>query len=673
MTNYSWSPMLLAAQDVSSNAPRPGYFLPIATLIALLLVSLIVVARGAAWRVVVTMLAAPLLLVLAGWLIEVAHWPVLPVMIGVGAVALSLQVVLLVESRGVWLGALVAAWGGYAIAVLIALASLQAFRITGVYSTVLSDLWHAHSAAQGRFHYLAAGTIALLGAGVIADLAVAVAATIAEVRATSPRVSRLELYRAGMRFGRDVISTEINTLPLAVLGVSLGGVLLAFAPVAEGRAPFSWMLLVNRQHTAVEVLALATGTIALVLTIPLTAWLVARRLAEGGHSSFPNEEKCPPFWKRAWPRVVAVGAICFAVAGASRHLADLRYDYPPTTDGTRTTLIRGTVKQAKPELSTRLGADLQRGGEHRQSVEVLTASGRVTAENILTGVPEGDIVAAPGDRLILRVVQADGEQEVLVRDLERDRLLLLPLGICALVVLAVAGWQGCRALVGMIGALAIIGVAIWFIVRGGWPPVLSALAACALASGWTYLVLWGRQRKTLAALAGTTTGLAAAAIVAWIFSRWLGLSGLYDEDLLAYAQITPPGALDYRALLVAATLLAALGVVLDVAVGVVSAASEVVRAEPTIGRRALFSSGMAVGRKILAAMVGAILFAFLALNLALFLLPWARGGTMTESFATEQVVTELFRLLVASLAIVWTIPASAALAAWLLTSPPQPD
>lgn len=79
---------------------------------------------------------------------------------------------------------------------------------------------------------------------------------------------------------------------------------------------------------------------------------------------------------------------------------------------------------------------------------------------------------------------------------------------------------------------------------------------------------------------------------------------------------------------------------------------------------ALLAAGLAVGRQVLAAMFGALLFAYVGLNLGVFLLPWAGTGSLGQAFGNEKVVTEVFRLLVGGLALVWAVPATSLVSAW---------
>ena len=74
----------------------------------------------------------------------------------------------------------------------------------------------------------------------------------------------------------------------------------------------------------------------------------------------------------------------------------------------------------------------------------------------------------------------------------------------------------------------------------------------------------------------------------------------------------------------------------------------------------------------MAAMFGAILFAYAGLNLGLFMLPWLQAGSAGQVFTSERVLTEVVRLLAAGLAIAWTIPVTAAVGACLGGRRPAP-
>jgi uncharacterized membrane protein len=210
-----------------------------------------------------------------------------------------------------------------------------------------------------------------------------------------------------------------------------------------------------------------------------------------------------------------------------------------------------------------------------------------------------------------------------MREHARDRWLVRLGGAVAGVALVVLGRKGARALAALVVGVGIaLGLPRAIIeVRGAVLPL--TLAALALALGATYLILCGPTRKALSAAGGAFAGVALGGVLA-LAAVWLsGLSGLHDQDLAAIRRFSTARALDFRSLLVAGMLLGTLGVVMDVAIATASAVEELARADPTLNAAALRRRGMAVGRKVMGAMVMALALAYIGVNIGLFFLPHA--------------------------------------------------
>jgi uncharacterized membrane protein len=674
----------LAVLDSSAKAADGAYGAPLLVLALVLLGSLLVIGRGQGVKCLLMLTAVPALLLFLGWLLVCQHAPLLPVLLIAGALALVGQVFLLVGVGVTGRRAALGAAGGYFCAVLIAWLCVAPLHITGVYSSLLRDLWYAPGTGHLDFRQLAMGTIALAGVGIIADLAVAVTATIQEVHQANPTLSHRALFRAGLRFGRDVIGTEINTLPFALLSTGLGGILLALARPDIRQWPYHWMDWSNRQGTAMEMVAIGAGTIGLALTIPLTAALVAQRLGqrtraadrpaegttlralrglrgENGYFRFLTNVK----------RTLAAGllflGVVVLVAVSYDFLGEASFQYPATTGGTRTSLVRGEVLSIQAATG-RASETPPARTEAMQTVSVRTAAHRELAvENALTGSPVNDRVVVPGDRVVVRLQETASEQYAFLSEIERDRrLLLLVVAVCAVVVL-VSGRQGWRALGALAASLGLMGGLLWLVVHTRLP-ILPLTLLCAFAvAAVTFRILCGYSRKALGAGLGVVLGLSVAALAAMLFGRWMGLSGRHDGDLMALAFYASAHPFDFPALLNASVLLGAIGVSTDVSIAVASAVAEVSRANPLLGFRALLAAGMSVGRKVIVAMFGAIFFAVAAMNIALFLLPWTMTGPRWQVLHSESVATELFRLLIGGLAIAWCVPAAALCTAWITT------
>jgi uncharacterized membrane protein len=109
---------------------------------------------------------------------------------------------------------------------------------------------------------LAAGM--LIGAlGVIIDVGISVASCIFEVSETNKNLNKMQLYKAGMNVGRDIMGAMTNTLVLAYTGSALPLLLLL--------ANMPSIKFLNLDLVATEIAAALTGSLGLVLTIPLTA------------------------------------------------------------------------------------------------------------------------------------------------------------------------------------------------------------------------------------------------------------------------------------------------------------------------------------------------------------------------------------------------------------------
>jgi len=208
------------------------------------------------------------------------------------------------------------------------------------------------------------------------------------------------------------------------------------------------------------------------------------------------------------------------------------------------------------------------------------------------------------------------------------------------------------------------------IVRARWAAFPTTFGALLFVVGSTYLLLCGATRKSFGATVGALAGVALSGLLAMGVGRACGLSGLHDADLMAMYRFTTARQLDFRGILVAGMLLGTVGVVMDVAIATASAVCELRQAAPALHRDELRKRGLSVGRKVMGTMIMTLELAYMGANYGLFLLPYAEpGNRMADIFVNERIVAEAFRLLVGAIAVVWTIPVTAHVTAWLACRP----
>jgi uncharacterized membrane protein len=121
--------------------------------------------------------------------------------------------------------------------------------------------------------------------GVLDDVTVTQTSAVWELRAANPALSRRELHAAGMRIGRDHVSSAVNTLVMAYAGAALP-VLLYSSISGVGLGA-----ILGSQSIAQEIVRTLVGSIGLVAAVPVTtaiaAWVAVR---EGPSAGSPRTE-----------------------------------------------------------------------------------------------------------------------------------------------------------------------------------------------------------------------------------------------------------------------------------------------------------------------------------------------------------------------------------------------
>jgi uncharacterized membrane protein len=152
------------------------------------------------------------------------------------------------------------------IGVLGVLFSITA-KLTGLdedTATLIGALGHGIDA---RGLLLAGVVIGSLG--VLDDVTVTQTSSVWELRIANPMLNARELYAAGMRIGRDHVSSAVNTLVMAYAGAALP-VLLYSSISGVGLGG-----IVTSQSVAQEVVRTLVGSVGLVAAVPITTALAA--------------------------------------------------------------------------------------------------------------------------------------------------------------------------------------------------------------------------------------------------------------------------------------------------------------------------------------------------------------------------------------------------------------
>lgn len=125
----------------------------------------------------------------------------------------------------------------------------------------------------------------LIGAlGVLDDVTTGLSASVFELHKANSKLTFLDLIQAGLRIGREHVSSLVNTLVLAYAGVSLP--LFMTLIINPNRYPL-WTIL-NSEMIIEEVVRTLSGSMGLLLAVPLTTFLAASLLTTPWKRSHKN-------------------------------------------------------------------------------------------------------------------------------------------------------------------------------------------------------------------------------------------------------------------------------------------------------------------------------------------------------------------------------------------------
>ena len=106
--------------------------------------------------------------------------------------------------------------------------------------------------------------------GAVMDVSVSLASSINELHIKKPEMTSTELFKSGINIGKDMMCTMSNTLILAFTGGSLSTLIILYS------YNMSYNQLLNMYSIGIEIMEGLSGTIALILTVPLAAFISSK-------------------------------------------------------------------------------------------------------------------------------------------------------------------------------------------------------------------------------------------------------------------------------------------------------------------------------------------------------------------------------------------------------------
>lgn len=327
-------------------------------------------------------------------------------------------------------------------------------------------------------------------------------------------------------------------------------------------------------------------------------------------------------------------------------------------------LVEGTV--ANPDA----GRCVQQSQDptcYLLSVRVTQGPEAGSLQNLELNKTPGNPAFERGQKLVLdRTAQPDAPEPIYsFADFNRKPDLSYLAVTFAILVVLVGRWRGLGAIVGLaFTALVLVKFMLPSILEGN-SPIAVALVASSMIILVVLYVAHGFNVRTTTAIIGTLVSLSLVALLSAMVNVTADLTGITSDET-TYIQQVAGGAVNLDALLIAGFIIGSLGVLNDTTVTQASAVWEIHSAEPSRPFKAIYESGMRVGRDHIASTVYTLVLAYVGTALPITLLFTVSQESLGNILNGEIVAEEVIRILVGAIGLIASVPITTALAAFLV-------
>lgn len=143
-------------------------------------------------------------------------------------------------------------------------------HLTGYNSGEVETLNMISSKFNMQIQWLLLAGILIAALGAVMDLSISIASSVQEIYISNTKISKKELFFSGMNVGRDMMGTMANTLILAFTGASLNMIIIIYY------YNVGYNQLINMDMVNIEIIQGLTGSLAVILTVPIVAFISSR-------------------------------------------------------------------------------------------------------------------------------------------------------------------------------------------------------------------------------------------------------------------------------------------------------------------------------------------------------------------------------------------------------------
>lgn len=275
-------------------------------------------------------------------------------------------------------------------------------------------------------------------------------------------------------------------------------------------------------------------------------------------------------------------------------------------------------------------------------------------------------VVKKGDKVIVAMYFMDNKlNDVAISSFKRSTSLSIMVILFLLVILLVGGFKGLKSIIALLFTMICVIFLMVPLMLRGVSAIISAIIIAIISTSITLVLVSGTNKKTLSAIIGTLIGVLIAGLLAYIFGETTNLSGINMSEAESIMYIAETTNLKINGILFAGILVSALGAVMDVAMSISSSIFEISSIDKAMSIKALFKSGMNIGRDIIGTMSNTLILAFAGGSINVLILLYSSNMPANRLLNLDILGTELIQGFAGTIGIILTVPATAIIAAYL--------
>lgn len=294
--------------------------------------------------------------------------------------------------------------------------------------------------------------------------------------------------------------------------------------------------------------------------------------------------------------------------------------------------------------------------------------------NIISGVQDINSMfvmqareVSQGARILIMPIDSmmDSDPEWIFIDYNRTNTLIWLCVAFFILVLVIAGKKGIDTIVSLVLLFLIIFLVYVPSILSGFNIYISTILVSTFIIVMNLLLINGANKKTLCAVLGNLGGIIVAGLLAYFMNNILHFTGFIDEHYVHLSLVNPDNPLNLIAIAWSGMVLGSLGAIMDVSMTIASSMNELSAhiKEKTFIK--MINSGMNIGRDVIGTMANTLILAYMGGSLALVLLIMVNTQDMAYLFSMEMIAVQIVKSVIGSMGILFTVPFTAIISAYV--------